>query len=160
MSVIKRATIEKPHEVIMLTLMLNLSSMIQPCSTCHLMIAERADYEQLQKIHSKLVDEMKKNNDQLLKLNMIKTEQETKLAALEERCTSLSNDLNNCDKPKEEIVKLAWKARDEAVERKNAAEISLAKTRIENMQISSQLMEVVQQKGELSQKLAQFEVSC
>lgn len=123
------------------------------------MIAERADYEQLKRIHSKLSEEMRKKDDQLLELSVAKTEQETKLAALEERCTILSNDLSNCDKPKEEIVKLAWRARDEAVERKNAAEISLAKTRIENMQISSQLMEVVQQKGELSQRLAQFEVS-
>lgn len=123
------------------------------------MIAERADYEQLQKVHSRLMDEMKRKNDELLALNSAKTEQEAKLVNLEERCAILSQDLSNCDRPKEEIVKLAWKARDEAVERKNAAEISLAKTRIENMQISSQLMEVVQQKGELSQKLAQFEVS-
>lgn len=123
------------------------------------MIGERAEFEQLQKVHSRLCDEMRRKNDELLALSVAKTEQDTKLAALEERCTILSNDLSNCDKPKEEIVKLAWKARDEAVERKNNAEISLAKTRIENMQISSQLMEVVQQKGELSQKLAQFEVS-
>lgn len=124
------------------------------------MIAERADYEQLQKLHAKLSEEARKKDDQLLALSMVKTEQETKLANLEERCKILSIDLSNCDKPKEEIVRMAWKARDEAVERKNAAEIALAKTRIENMQISSQLMEVVQQKGELSQKLAQFEVSC
>lgn len=123
------------------------------------MIGERADYEQLQKIHAKLCDESRRKSDELLKLSAKETEQAANLAALEERCSILSNDLSNCDKPKEEIVQLAWKARDEAVERKNRAEISLAKTRIENMQISSQLMEVVQQKGELSQKLAQFEVS-
>lgn len=124
------------------------------------MIAERSDYEQLQKRFSKLCDDLKRKEDELLTLRAVKLEQETKLSALEERCKILENDLENCDtKPKEEIVKLAWKARDDAVERKNNAEISLAKTRIENMQISSQLMEVVQQKGELSQKLAQFEVS-
>lgn len=123
------------------------------------MIGERADYEQLQKLHAKLSDEMRRKDDELLRLNVIKTEQETKVAALEERCQLLSDDLSNCDKPKEEIVKLAWRARDEAVERKNNAEISLAKTRIESMQIASQLMEAVQQKGELSQRLAQFEVS-
>lgn len=123
------------------------------------MIGERAEFEQLRKLHSRLSDEMRRKSDELLALSVAKTEQDTKLAALEERCAILSNDLSNCDKPKEDIVKLAWKARDEAVERKNNAEISLAKTRIENMQISSQLMEVVQQKGELSQKLAQFEVS-
>lgn len=123
------------------------------------MIAERADYEQLQKLHAKVCDEMRRKNDELLALTAANTEQEARLTALDERNAILSDDLSNCDKPKEEIVKLAWQARDQAVERKNAAEISLAKTRIENMQIASQLMEVVQQKGELSQKLAQFEVS-
>lgn len=102
---------------------------------------------------------MRTKDDKILALDISKTEQEAKLAQLEEKCNILNQDLANCDKPKEEIVQLAWKARDEAVERKNLAEISLAKTRIENMQISSQLMEVVQQKGELSLRLAQFEVS-
>lgn len=139
----------------------NLMALVEelPCSSCHVMIGERADYEQLQKVHTRLSDEMRRKEEQLLALQASKTEQDTRLAQLDERCAILSDDLSNCDKPKEEIVKLAWKARDEAVERKNGAEIALAKTRIENMQISSQLMEVVQQKGELSQKLAQFEVS-
>lgn len=123
------------------------------------MIAERADYEQLQKTHAKLAEQMRKSQDQMLALNATNTEQTARLVALDEKCKLLADDLSNCDKPKEEIVKLAWKARDEAVERKNGAEILLAKTRIENMQIASQLMEVVQQKGELSQRLAQFEVS-
>lgn len=123
------------------------------------MIAERNKYEQLVKLHAKLSDEMRTKDEQLLALNICKTEQEAKLKQLDEKCKLLHDDLSNCDKPTEQIVQLAWKARDEAVERKNMAEISLAKTRIENMQISSQLMEVVQQKGELSQKLAQFEVS-
>lgn len=123
------------------------------------MITERNKYEQLVKLHAKLSDEIRTKDEQLLALNICKTEQDTKLKQLDEKCKILNDDLSNCDKPREEIVQLAWKARDEAVERKNMAEISLAKTRIENMQISSQLMEVVQQKGELSQKLAQFEVS-
>lgn len=131
----------------------------QPCTSCQLMIGERAGYEQLQKVHAKLADELRKKNDEVAKLSAECIEQGARLGALEQKCQLLHDDLENCDKPKEEIVRLAWKARDEAVARKNAAEISLAKTRIENMQISSQLMEVVQQKGELSQKLAQFEVS-
>lgn len=123
------------------------------------MIAERADYEQLQRLHAKYCDEMRKKNEHILDISAQNTELNARLANLEEKCQLLSEDLENCDKPAEEIVRLAWRARDEAVARKNTAEISLAKTRIENMQISSQLMEVVQQKGELSQKLAQFEVS-
>jgi hypothetical protein len=130
-----------------------------PCSSCQLMISERADFEQLQKLHTKVCEEIRLKNDELLKLNARNIELESQLSCLEDKCKLLSDDLENCDKPKEEIVRLAWKTRDEAVTRKNNAEIQLAKTRIENMQISSQLMEVVQQKGELSQKLAQFEVS-
>lgn len=122
------------------------------------MIGERADYEQLQKLYAKLNDQLRKKNDEALRFHSDNIELKAKLEATGERCQMLANDLENCDtKTKEEIVKLAWKARDEAVARKNAAEIGLAKTRIENMQISSQLMEVVQQKGELSQRLAQFE---
>lgn len=129
-----------------------------PCSSCQLMISERADFEQLQKRHAKLCDELRVKNDQLLALEGAKIEHTTQLNALEERLQTLTRDLENCDtKSKEEIVRLAWQARDDAVSRKNAAEIALAKTRVENMQISSQLMEVVQQKGQLSQKLAQFE---
>lgn len=122
------------------------------------MITERADYEHLQKLHQKLNDDLKKKEDQLIELTSLTTTQQVQLDNLKERNGILESDLENCDKPKEEIVKLAWKARDEAVQRKNNAEITLAKTRIENMQITSQLMEVVQQKGELSQRLAQFEV--
>lgn len=128
-----------------------------PCSSCQLMISERADFEQLRKLHTKVCEEIRLKNDELLKLNAQNIEQAAQLSVLQDECNLLKEDLENCDRPKEEIVNLAWKTRDEAVARKNNAEIQLAKTRIENMQISSQLMEVVQQKGELSQKLAQFE---
>jgi len=142
-------------------LLANLRALIEeiPCTNCHLMIAERNELEQLQKRHNKLSEQLKAKDEQLLQLEALKLEQSTRLDALEERCKTLEQDLDSCqgNKSKEEIVRLAWQARDEAVARKNAAEIALAKTRIENMQISSQLMEVVQQKGELSQKLAQFE---
>lgn len=48
--------------------------------------------------------------------------------------------------------------RDNAVARKNACEIELAKTRIDVMQVNSQLMEAIQQKVELSQQLEQWQV--
>lgn len=122
-------------------------------------MAERADYEHLQRQEARLVDELRRKSDELLRANELTIEQAAQLAVLEEKCRLLADDLANLDKPQEEIVRLAFKARDEAVGRKNGAEIALAKTRIESMQIASQLMEVVQQKGELSQRLAQFEVS-
>jgi len=45
------------------------------------------------------------------------------------------------------------------VESKNAAEVDLARNRIEMMQVSSQLMEAVQQKVTLSEKLEDMEVN-
>merc|ERR1712241_846836 len=47
--------------------------------------------------------------------------------------------------------------RDAAVKRKNNTEIELARTRIDVMQINSQLMEAIQQKVELSQQLDQWQ---
>ncbi|KAG9511346.1 Bicaudal D-related protein-like protein, partial [Fragariocoptes setiger] len=128
-----------------------------PCSTCQLMIVERHDYEVLQKQHAKLADELKVKNQQLLELTSSTSTQACELDALREQCQLLRHDLETCDMPKEEIVQMAWRTRDEAVRRKNTAEIALAKTRIENMQVSSQLMEVVMQKSELSERIAQFE---
>lgn len=86
---------------------------------------------------------------------------EAQLDAERHKCRLATQDLANCDKldAADELLKLAWLARDEAVERKNAVQVSLAKSRIETMQVSSQLMEAVQQKAELSHRLAQFEVS-
>ena len=53
------------------------------------------------------------------------------------------------------LIKKAWETRDAAVKRKNNTEIELARTRIDVMQINSQLMEAIQQKVELSQQLDQ-----
>merc|ERR1719251_680464 len=55
------------------------------------------------------------------------------------------------------LIKKAWETRDAAVKRKNNTEIELAKTRIDVMQINSQLMEAIQQKVELSQQLDQWQ---
>ena len=44
------------------------------------------------------------------------------------------------------------------MKRKNNTEIELAKTRIDVMQINSQLMEAIQQKVELSQQLDQVKI--
>lgn len=128
-----------------------------PCSSCHLMIGERADYEQLKRLQARLCDELRLKEHELLRLAGENIEQRARLAGLEERAELLQADLAASGGPPEELVQLAWRARDQAVERKNGAEIQLARARIENMQVSGQLMEVVRQKGELSQKLAQFE---
>ena len=83
---------------------------------------------------------------------------ETELAAAKEEQRNLAETANVSGLGKEEIVKRAFELRDQAVKRKNQVEIELAKTRIEIMQINSQLMESIQQKVELSQQLEQWQV--
>ncbi|XP_050444347.1 bicaudal D-related protein homolog [Adelges cooleyi] len=58
----------------------------------------------------------------------------------------------------EDIVKAAWEARDGAVSRKNAAQVQLARTRIDVLQANGQLMEAIRQKVELSQQLEQWQM--
>ena len=80
---------------------------------------------------------------------------EVQLKAAEEERDTLRSDIENCDASKDVLIKKAWDTRDAAVKRKNNTEIELAKTRIDVMQINSQLMEAIQQKVELSQQLDQ-----
>ena len=92
------------------------------------------------------------------KLQSRLTIMETELAAAKEEQHNLAETANVSGLGKEEIVKRAFELRDQAVKRKNQVEIELAKTRIEIMQINSQLMESIQQKVELSQQLEQWQV--
>ena len=73
------------------------------------------------------------------------------LSAAEEQCKTLKEDIESSGVSKDELVKKAWEARDAAVNRKNTAEIELAKERVASMQVNSQLLEAIQQKVELSQ---------
>lgn len=78
-------------------------------------------------------------------------------ATREERDTA-RRDARDTHLAKDEIIRRAWEVRDQAVARKNAAEIELARTRIDVLQINSQLLEAIQQKVELSQQLDQWQV--
>ena len=80
------------------------------------------------------------------------------LSAAEEQCKTLKEDIESSGVSKDELVKKAWEARDAAVNRKNTAEIELAKERVASMQVNSQLLEAIQQKVELSQQLEQWQV--
>ena len=80
---------------------------------------------------------------------------EVQLRAAEEERDTLKEDVANSEAGKDVLIKKAWETRDAAVKRKNNTEIELAKTRIDVMQINSQLMEAIQQKVELSQQLDQ-----
>ena len=83
---------------------------------------------------------------------------EVKLKALEEERDILKDDIENSGAAKDELIKKAWDTRDAAVKRKNNTEIELARTRIDLMQVNSQLLEAIQQKVELSQQLDQWQV--
>ena len=83
---------------------------------------------------------------------------EVKLSALEEERDILKSDIENCGAAKDELIKKAWDVRDAAVKRKNNTEIELARTRIDLMQVNSQLLEAIKQKVELSQQLDQWQV--
>ena len=83
---------------------------------------------------------------------------EVKLSALEEERDILKSDIENCAATKDELIKKAWDVRDAAVKRKNNTEIELARTRIDLMQVNSQLLEAIQQKVVLSQQLDQWQV--
>merc|ERR1719436_995008 len=82
---------------------------------------------------------------------------EVQLAAAEEERDTLREDISNSEAGRDVLIKKAWETRDAAVRRKNNTEIELAKTRIDVMQINSQLMEAIQQKVELSQQLDQWQ---
>ncbi|CAB4058114.1 CCDC64 [Lepeophtheirus salmonis] len=73
---------------------------------------------------------------------------ELKLLSAEEETTNLKNDMSSVHLSKDQLIKQAWEVRDDAVKKKNEAEVSLAKERINLMQINSQLMEAIQQKIE------------
>merc|ERR1712110_746243 len=80
------------------------------------------------------------------------------LKAAEEERDTLKEDVANTEAGKDELIKKAWETRDAAVKRKNNTEIELARTRIDLMQVNSQLLEAIQQKVELSQQLDQWQV--
>eukprot|EP00092_Neocalanus_flemingeri_P002948 GFUD01003153.1.p1 GENE.GFUD01003153.1~~GFUD01003153.1.p1 ORF type:complete len:587 (+),score=243.74 GFUD01003153.1:263-2023(+) len=103
--------------------------------------------------------ESKKELDKLQELKCKLSLVSTCLSAAEEETEICKTDLQNLTLSKEMMIKSAWKTRDEAVEVKNTAEVELAKNRIEKMQVSSQLMEAVQQKVSLSQELEEMEVN-
>ena len=87
------------------------------------------------------------------------TIREQELSAVTEERDNVRRDMSESHLAKDEIVKRAWELRDQAVQRKNKAELEVARTRIDMMQVNSQLMEAVQQKIQLSQQLEQWQVS-
>ena len=90
----------------------------------------------------------------LFQLSVLKVQ----LSASEDQCKTLKQDIDDSALSKDALVKKAWESRDQAIQRKNSAEIELAKERVASMQVNSQLLEAIQQKIELSQQLEQWQV--
>ncbi|XP_042227044.1 bicaudal D-related protein homolog isoform X2 [Homarus americanus] len=103
-------------------------------------------------------DKLKAKGEEAAELGHQVTLGEAQMKAVAEQRDNLKHDLENTHLAKDELIKKAWDMRDNAVARKNACEIELARTRIDVMQINSQLMEAIQQKVELSQQLEQWQV--
>jgi len=101
--------------------------------------------------------ESKQETDRLQEIKCKLSLVDKSLLAAEEQKEIYKADLERLGVSKEVMIKSAWDTRDEAVEAKNAAEVDLAKNRIEKMQVNSQLLEAVQQKVVLSQRLEHME---
>merc|ERR1712217_58727 len=102
-------------------------------------------------------EESKARENEIKDLLSKLTVTEVQLKAAEEERDTLKSDIENSEAGKDVLIKKAWETRDAAVKRKNNTEIELARTRIDVMQINSQLMEAIQQKVELSQQLDQWQ---
>lgn len=114
-------------------------------------------FEKLERTLKKKEDESKAREDEMRELLSKLSVTEVQLKAAEEERDTLKGDLDNTEAGRDVLIKKAWETRDAAVKRKNNTEIELARTRIDVMQINSQLMEAIQQKVELSQQLDQWQ---
>jgi len=117
--------------------------------------------EQNEKLERRLKEQEdlnKRKDDELLEAKSKLSVTEVNFSALEEERDILKSDQENSNAAKDELIKKAWEVRDAAVKRKNNTEIELARTRIDLMQVNSQLLDAIKQKVELSQQLDQWQV--
>nr|CAD7195857.1 unnamed protein product [Timema douglasi] len=105
----------------------------------------------------KKIEELKQQTEVVVDLTSKLTIREAELASVTEERDQARADLMDTYLAQDEVVQKAREARDKAMSRKNMVEIQLAKTRVEMMQTSSQLMEAIQQKVGLSQQLEEWQ---
>jgi len=115
------------------------------------------NFEKLERSLKKREDESRAREDEMRELMSKLSVTELQLKAAEEDRDTFKADLDSSDAGRDVLIKKAWETRDAAVKRKNNTEIELARTRIDVMQVNSQLMEAIQQKVELSQQLDQWQ---
>merc|ERR1719400_185302 len=104
------------------------------------------NFEKLERNLKKKEDESRAREDEMRELMSKLSVTELQLKAAEEDRDTLRSDLENSEAGRDVLIKKAWETRDAAVKRKNNTEIELARTRIDVMQVNSQLMEAIQQK--------------
>nr|CAD7403133.1 unnamed protein product [Timema cristinae] len=112
----------------------------------------------LQSDLDKKIEELKQQTEVVVDLTSKLTIREAELASVTEERDQARADLMDTYLAQDEVVQKAREARDKAMSRKNMVEIQLAKTRVEMMQTSSQLMEAIQQKVGLSQQLEEWQL--
>lgn len=119
---------------------------------------ERGELERIRKESHSFKDQLQKLNAEVIRFTSTTTILEAELSAIKEENQVLKEDVDGMTNlSKDEIVKRAWKVRDDTISRKKTVEIELAKVRIELMHVNSQLLETIQQKVELSQQLEQWQ---
>lgn len=118
----------------------------------------REELEQANRQLKQSQEELKRRGEALLDTTSKLSVCETELRGTREERDRARNDIESTELTKDEVLAQAYKVRDQAVARKNRAEVELARTRIEVLQMNSQLMEAIQQKIELSQQLEQWQM--
>lgn len=119
-------------------------------------VTEELDHTQKQLKQSQ--EELKRRGEALLDTTSKLSVCDAELRGVKEERDRARGDIEGSELNKDEIVAQAITVRDQAVARKNRAEVELARTRIDVLQVNSQLMEAIQQKIELSQQLEQWQM--
>nr|XP_050868680.1 bicaudal D-related protein homolog isoform X1 [Vespula vulgaris] len=118
----------------------------------------REELDQTKEQLKQTQDELKRRGETLLDTTSKLSVCEAELRGVKEERDRARNDMEHTQLTKDEILAQAYQVRDQAVARKNRAEVELARTRIDVLQANSQLMEAIQQKVELSQQLEQWQI--
>ncbi|XP_064618779.1 BICD family-like cargo adapter 1 isoform X2 [Lineus longissimus] len=100
--------------------------------------------------------ELKRKTDEITELTNKLTLQQHELNHIQKERDDYQDQAD--DLTRDEIVERARKDRDEAIAKRNAMEVDLAKSKLDLMNLDQQLMDAIQQKIELSQQLEQWEL--
>ncbi|KAH0549279.1 hypothetical protein KQX54_007571 [Cotesia glomerata] len=116
------------------------------------------DLEHTKQQLKQVQDELKRRGEALLDTTSKLSVCEAELRGVREERDRARDDIEDSELNRDEVIAQAYAVRDQAVARKNRAEVELARTRIDVLQVNSQLMEAIQQKIELSQQLEQWQM--